>query len=325
MNLYLTYPVTEKLTVGFGMFSYFGLSEDYGNNWVGRYYVQKAHAAGPDPDAGGEFQGERLALGRRRVERDVRLSGRQCGGPTTRAAGDGQMKIKDSVGFRRQCRHHDLAAAGHAHRRQLSFGGQAELQRQAQFQRPRTDTRCLLANPPQLNLGMTVPQSVMVGIYQELNAQWAVMADVGWQNWSQFGEVAIGVDSATPAVPRTLPPNCTSMTPGMERLAPNTRPPSNGGSPAASRMTPRPSAMRTAPWSCPWAQAYRFGLGAFWKVSHSVDLGAAYEFVWSGDLPVTQYARPYRGTGVGLLQQRLFHVLQRQPELAFLRIYPGAA
>ena len=53
----------------------------------------------------------------------------------------------------------------------------------------------LLANPPQLNMGMTVPQSVMVGIYQELNDKWALLADVGWQNWSQFGEVAIGIDS----------------------------------------------------------------------------------------------------------------------------------
>src|SRR5208283_5987271 len=52
----------------------------------------------------------------------------------------------------------------------------------------------------QLNVGMTVPQSVMVGVYQELNPQWALMADVGWQNWSRFGEVGIGYDPARPGL-----------------------------------------------------------------------------------------------------------------------------
>jgi long-chain fatty acid transport protein len=55
----------------------------------------------------------------------------------------------------------------------------------------------LLANPPQLNMGMTVPQSVMVGIYQEINTNWALLADVGWQNWHQFGEVQVGVDTTS--------------------------------------------------------------------------------------------------------------------------------
>lgn len=31
-SLFVTYPVTEKLTVGFGTFSYFGLSENYGDH-----------------------------------------------------------------------------------------------------------------------------------------------------------------------------------------------------------------------------------------------------------------------------------------------------
>ena len=39
----------------------------------------------------------------------------------------------------------------------------------------------------------------MLSGYHELNAKWALMADVGWQNWSQFGEVDVGVDSANPS------------------------------------------------------------------------------------------------------------------------------
>jgi long-chain fatty acid transport protein len=46
-----------------------------------------------------------------------------------------------------------------------------------------------------LNLGVTVPQSVMLSAYHALNDKWAVMADVGWQQWSQFGNVQVGVEA----------------------------------------------------------------------------------------------------------------------------------
>jgi long-subunit fatty acid transport protein len=50
-----------------------------------------------------------------------------------------------------------------------------------------------LANP--LNwTGVTV-QSVMVSAYHALNDKWAIMADFGWQAWSEFGQVQVGVES----------------------------------------------------------------------------------------------------------------------------------
>ena len=42
---------------------------------------------------------------------------------------------------------------------------------------------------------MTVPQSVMVSVYHALNDKWAVMADLGWQDWSEFGYVQAGVET----------------------------------------------------------------------------------------------------------------------------------
>jgi long-chain fatty acid transport protein len=45
----------------------------------------------------------------------------------------------------------------------------------------------------------------------------------------------------------------------------------------------------------PVAQAYRYGLGAFYKLSQTLVLGAAYDLVWSGNIPVNQ-STAYRGT-----------------------------
>ena len=35
-------------------------------------------------------------------------------------------------------------------------------------------------------------------------------------------------------------------------------------------------------------QAWRFGLGASYQLSRAVNINAAYEFLWAGDMPVTQ-------------------------------------
>jgi long-chain fatty acid transport protein len=39
-SAFVTVPINEKITVGLGTLSYFGLAEVYDDNWVGRYYVE---------------------------------------------------------------------------------------------------------------------------------------------------------------------------------------------------------------------------------------------------------------------------------------------
>ncbi len=45
-SLFVVAPLGEKWRVGLGTLSYFGLAEDYNDNWVGRYYVQKSALVG---------------------------------------------------------------------------------------------------------------------------------------------------------------------------------------------------------------------------------------------------------------------------------------
>ena len=59
----------------------------------------------------------------------------------------------------------------------------------------------VLATPTNLDRALTVPQSVMLSLHQELSSQWVLMADVGWQDWSQFEAVWVGVDTNADGVP----------------------------------------------------------------------------------------------------------------------------
>ena len=54
-----------------------------------------------------------------------------------------------------------------------------------------------------LDLGMTVPQHVIVSGYYEITENWAVMGDFGWENWSRFGKVDVSVSGG---------PTTTSLT-----------------------------------------------------------------------------------------------------------------
>jgi long-chain fatty acid transport protein len=296
MSLFITYPVTEKLTVGFGTFSYFGLAENYGNNWAGRYYIQKGTLLGLSLMPAASFKvNDWLSIGGGLNAMygylDGQIAVNNVIGP------DGQMKIKDSTwgfggngGILIQPRPGTRIGVNYLSEVKLDFSDKPS------FSGLGPGLSVLLANPPTLNLGMTVPQSVMVGIYQELNAKWALLADVGWQNWSRFGEVAVGVNSSTSGSSKDLTTQLQYDDTwhgaiGAQYTASEQWRFTGGFAYDTSAVS---DANRTV--TVPMGDTYRFGLGAFWKVSQSVDLGAAYELAWSGDLPVTQGSSgSYRG------------------------------
>ena len=69
-----------------------------------------------------------------------------------------------------------------------------------------------------IDVGMTVPQTLMLGFYQAIGDRWAVMGGVGWQNWAAFGAVEIGLTSVN--TPSLTTRSLTSM-PGTWRSAPS--------------------------------------------------------------------------------------------------------
>jgi long-chain fatty acid transport protein len=49
-----------------------------------------------------------------------------------------------------------------------------------------------------VDLGVTVPQGVNASFYHEIDPRWAILGSVGWQQWSKFGRVDVGIDSNNP-------------------------------------------------------------------------------------------------------------------------------
>jgi long-chain fatty acid transport protein len=308
VSLFYVHPLSEKLAVGFGTFSYFGLAEDFGNDWVGRYYIQKSMLLGVSLMPAASYKvTDWLSIGAGlnamfgHLDADVAV--RQVAFP------DGQMQLEDNVwGFGANAG--ILIEPSKGTRIGVTYLSPVDLDFK---DRPSFNglnlaglgALPLFQNPPNLNLGVTVPQMVMAGVYHELNEKWAVMADIGWQNWNAFGKVDVQVDSANP----------TSLTTQLNyddtwhgavgaQYKPSGQWQFTGG--FAYDSSAVSDSNRTL--SLPMGEAYRFGVGAMYRWKKDVDLGLAYEFMWLGDMPVVQDST-YRGRVSGSFDNSWFSFL----------------
>jgi len=288
-GLFVVVPVTEKWRIGLGTLSYFGLAESYDDNWVGRYYVQDSALIGMTLIPSVSFQvTDWLSIGAGLNAMYGFLDTELAVNNVTVA--DGQMSLKDhtwglgaNVGV--------MIKAGEKTRFGVNYLSPVDLDFRAKpsFTGLGPGLSVILANPSELDLGLTVPQSVMVSVYHQFNDQWAVMGDFGWQNWSEFGYVQAGVESAG-----TTTLNLQYQDTFHGALGAQFRPAEkwllSGG--VAYDSSAVDDQNRTV--TLPMGQAWRFGLGAQYQISRAVNLGLAYTFMWAGDMSVDQ------GTDVSL-------------------------
>jgi long-chain fatty acid transport protein len=143
----------------------------------------------------------------------------------------------------------------------------------------------ILADPRQLNLGVTVPQSAMAGVYHALSDKWAVMADFGWQDWSEFGYVQAGVEAGGSTTLDLKYQDTWHGAVGAQYRASEKWLLSGGVAFDSSAVE---NENRTV--TLPMGQTWRFGIGAQYQLSPSLHVGAAWTFAWCGDMPVDQGA-----------------------------------
>ena len=295
-GIFVAVPVAEKVTVGFASLSYFGLMEKYNDNWVGRYYVQEGSLIGASllPTVSCKAT-DWLSIGAGLnamygyFKTDVAVNNLDP------RLGDGQMTLKDETwGFGANVG--VLVEPVQGTRVGVTYLSPVDLNFKDNpgFSNLGPRLSSLLQNPRQLDLGVTVPQSVMLSVFHEFNKRWALMADVGWQNWHQFGKVDVSIETGAANPVQTVNANYQDTWHGAvgAQYKATEKWTFTGG--VAYDTSAVDSANRTV--TAPMGQAWRFGVGALYQVSQSVDVGLAYEFLWAGNMSVDQGAgNPARG------------------------------
>jgi long-chain fatty acid transport protein len=160
-------------------------------------------------------------------------------------------------------------------------------------------------NPRTLDLGMKVPQSAMLSVVHALNDEWSVMADFGWQDWSQFGYVQAGFEGGDATTLNLQYQDTYHGALGAQYKASDKLVLTGG---AAFDSSSVESANRTV--TLPMGQAWRFGVGAQYQISETVNVGAAYTFLWAGDMSVDQGTdASLRGRVAGTYQDAWFNFI----------------
>ena len=308
---FYVHSLGKDVKVGLGVFSNFGAGLQYDDGWAGRYYVKQTTLVGITFAPVASYRvNDMLSVG---------------GGPNIMVGylkyttginnilppgiGDGELKASDT-------------AAG--------VGGQFGV-----LLEPRTGTRVgvtyyspikldfsttpafsnlgtigsnLQANgllTRNLDLGMTVPQHVIVSGYYEITENWAVMGDFGWENWSRFGKVDVSVSGG---------PTTTSLTTNIDyddtyhvgtgtqyRLNPEWL--LNAGFAYDSSMVS--TSNRTL--SLPVGATYKFGMGANWLMNPKIKLGFSYELDYGGNISISQNRGPLAGQVTGEFKDVITH------------------
>lgn len=322
-SLFYAQPVTKDLHVGFGVFGNMGLSLQYEDNWVGRYYVQEATLQGitlmPAVSyrvAPGLSVGAGLGVVYGYFKNTVAIANSRLLDPLI---GDGQLKLED----------HDWGFNG-------KFGILYELSKATRFGvtymtqtslnfSPKTEfsglgpgLEAFLAGrgtlDTTLDLGMTMPQAVMVSAFHECTERLALLANVGWEQWSKFGKIEVGiVDNTT----RNLSTNLNYKDTWHGALGAQYR---LSDPWLLSAGVSYDSAMldddQRSP-ALPVGDAWRFAVGGLYTHSAKVTLGAAYELAWSGNLPMTVSRGPVAGTVSGEYKDTAIHVISLNLDYKF--------
>jgi len=197
---FLSYSLSPDLKLGFAITGNFGAPLEYDNDWVGRYYVQKTTMLGISflPSIAYKVT-DKLSLGASLNAMYGIYDNQVAINNIAPRFGDGRLKLEDetwgwgaNLGL--------LYEIDEGTRLGLTWSSQVDLdfKSRAKFSNLAPGLETVLGNRGLLNaklkVGIKVPQQVMGSVFAQVNDRWAVLGSVGWQDWSEFGQVQLGID-----------------------------------------------------------------------------------------------------------------------------------
>ena len=147
-----------------------------------------------------------------------------------------------------------------------------------------------------VDLEMNLPQAVMFSAYHQLNERLALLANLGWQDWSEFGKADIVVSSDT-VTKLTQDRNYDDTWHAAIGLQYRIDDPWLLSVGIAYDSSPVDNEDRTL--DLPLDRQVRYAAGIQYDLNEDVTLGFAYEFVDLGDAEIDQDRGPLAGRVVG--------------------------
>jgi long-chain fatty acid transport protein len=297
-GVFATFAPWREVRLGVGVFTNFGAPESWDPAWLGRYYTTKTTLIGISIMPGVAWRiSEALSIGATVNVMSGHLRQRVAIQNLEGQATDGSLEVSSdtwgvggNVGL--------LYALSPATRLGITYTSPVKLNFSSApvfaGLGPGIGGVIRLAglDTATVDLGMKVPQTVMLGFYQAIDERWAIVGDVGWQNWAAFGAVEIGI---TTDVPRGLTTQINYQDTWHVALGAQVQLSEpwqlNFGIAYDSSMTD--DANRSL--SLALANQLRFGIGAQVAVDRHWNLGLASELLWDGSPTIDVDRGPLAG------------------------------
>jgi long-chain fatty acid transport protein len=192
--------VSPELKLGVAMTGNFGAALNYDDNWVGRYYVQETTLVGLSflPSIAYKVT-DKLSLGGSLNAMYGKYKNQVAINNVNPLFGDGQLKLDDNtwgwganLGLLYEIDAGTRLGLTWSSQVNLDFSGPAQFSGLAPGLATVLNNRGLLNS--NIKVGIKVPQQVMGSIFSQVNDRWAVLGSAGWQQWSKFGQVELGID-----------------------------------------------------------------------------------------------------------------------------------
>ncbi len=305
--------LSDDWKLGVTVGSYLGLGVEFDDDWAGRYFAQKVEFQTLALNGAVGYRvndwlsvGGGLSLVYGELEDKTAINNIQDGAP------DGQLKLKANdtdYGFNAGILIEPMLGT----RVGLTYISKVDLEYSdnptATGLGPLLDAALELSGFKQAEatFDFTLPEQVMLSAYHELSPKLAVMADLGWQNWSQFGQIGIGIDSGNQSDSGSVNANMqdTWHTALGARYKLDPRWSVSAG--FAYDSSPVVDEYRTI--ILPLDRQYRYAAGVQYQWRSDISLGFAYEYMDAGSAPVNQTAGPLRGDLKGKLKDDVFHIM----------------
>jgi len=202
-GLHYVHSLTPDWKLGVSVGSYFGLGVDYDDSWSGRYYTTEAELLtfGINPGVGYRVN-DWLSLGAGFSILYAELTQKAAVRNAFDPVGDGELKLEDddtgygfNLGVLFEPREDTRFGVSYRSEVDLEFKDVASLNNIGPILRALLNLTGLVGS--RLDIDMNIPQAVMLSGFHQINEQWAVLGNIGWQDWSAFGKQDLTLRSST--------------------------------------------------------------------------------------------------------------------------------
>jgi len=310
------HPVSDKLAFGLAIGGNFGLALDYQDDWVGRYYVQEVtlQAAFIQPAIAWQVN-DQFSVGAGVLMAYAMLEQKMAINRALDALPDAQLKLEDedwTVQFNLGVLYEPVQGT----RLGLTYLSEAELdfsdKADVSGYGPAL-TAILGLGSRTIDLGMNMPQAVMFSVYHDVNERLAIMGNLGWQDWSEFGKVDVSISNTSVDLTTDIDYSDTwhAALGAQYRVAEPWL--LTAGIAYDSAMIDEED---LGP-ALPIGETWRFGLGSRYNWSKDLTLGAAYELAWGGDLDMDIERSALAGRVSGTYEGAAVHFVSLNAEWRF--------